>query len=52
MFGFDALGNLSMQGNLGSDLPLSALSTLAAAFLALTAFSACAAEPFDMAMVE
>ena len=41
-----------MQGNLGSDLPLSALSTLAAAFLALTAFSACAAEPFDMAMVE
>jgi len=41
-----------MQGNLGSDLPLSALPTLAGAFLALTAFSACAAEPFDMAMVE
>ena len=41
-----------MQGNLRSDLPLSALPTLAAAFLALAAFSACAAEPLDMAMVE
>lgn len=41
-----------MQGNLGSDLPLSALPTLAAAFLALTAFAACAADQVDMAMVE
>jgi mono/diheme cytochrome c family protein len=41
-----------MHGSLGSDLQFSALPTLAAAFLALAAFPACAAEPFDLAMVE
>jgi mono/diheme cytochrome c family protein len=41
-----------MHGNLGSDVPLSALRILAAAFLALAAFPACAAEPFDLTMVE
>jgi mono/diheme cytochrome c family protein len=41
-----------MHGSLGSDLRFSALPTLAAAFLALAAFPACAAEPFDLAMVE
>ena len=41
-----------MHGNLGSGVvPLSALGTLAAAFIALPAF-ACAAESFDMATVE
>jgi mono/diheme cytochrome c family protein len=41
-----------MHGSLGSDLRVSALPTLAAAFLALAAFPAYAAEPFDLAMVE
>jgi mono/diheme cytochrome c family protein len=41
-----------MHGSLGSDLQFSALPTLAAAFLALAAFPAYAAEPFDLAMVE
>lgn len=42
-----------MHGNLGSGVvPLSALGTLAAAFIALPAFAACAAEPFDIATVE
>src|SRR5262245_41576193 len=52
MFGFDSSGNLSMQGNLGSDVLLSALRTSAAPSLALTAFAACAADQVDMAMVE
>ena len=41
-----------MHGNLGSDVPASALRALAAAFIALSAFPTCAAEPFDLAMVE
>jgi mono/diheme cytochrome c family protein len=52
MFGFDSSESPIMHGNLGSDLPLSALRTLAAAFLALAAFPACAADQLDMAMVE
>jgi mono/diheme cytochrome c family protein len=52
MFGFDSSGNLSMHGDLGSGVALSALRTLVATFIALAASSACAAEPFDMAMVE
>jgi len=41
-----------MHSHFGSNVPPSALRTLAAAFIALTAVPACAAEPFDMAMVE
>jgi len=41
-----------MHRHFGSSVPPSALRTLAAAFIALAAFPACAAEPFDMAMVE
>jgi mono/diheme cytochrome c family protein len=52
MFGFDSSGNLIMHGNLVSDVPLSTLRTFAAAFIALAAFPVCAAEPFDMTMVE
>src|SRR5262245_21478280 len=52
MFGFDSLGNLSMQGNLGSDLPPSAPPPPAAPILALTACSAYPAETVDTAMVE
>src|SRR5262245_16711352 len=41
-----------MHRHFGSSVPPSALRTLAAAFIALAAFPACAPEPFDMAMVE
>ena len=41
-----------MHSHFASNVPPSALRTLAAAFIALAAFPACAAEPFDMAMVE
>src|SRR5215472_13062263 len=41
-----------MHGDRRLDVPPSVVATLAAAFIALAAFPACAAEPFDMAMVE
>jgi mono/diheme cytochrome c family protein len=41
-----------MHGDRRLDVPASVVATLAAAFIALAAFPACAAEPFDMAMVE
>jgi mono/diheme cytochrome c family protein len=49
---FGSSGTLIMHGDRRLDVPPSVVATLAAAFIALAAFPACAAEPFDMAMVE